>query len=46
MNVSERINLLEVRLHKLSARDKDNAGVRRKLLRELNNLKKMEAATQ
>lgn len=41
MNISTRIAFLESRLHRLSQRkNRDNAGVRRKINREISNLKK------
>ena len=42
MDTASRIALLEARLHRLNTRkDKDNAGVCRRLDREIRNLKKM-----
>lgn len=44
MKALERIKLLEVRLHKLSVKDTNNYGVKRKIMREIRNLqKKLEA---
>ncbi len=41
MDISAKIAFLENRLHRLSARtDRDNAGVRRRISREIRNLKK------
>lgn len=41
MNIEARIVLLESRLHRLSTRkDRENAGVCRKINREIRNLKK------
>ncbi len=41
MDIANRIAFLEARLHRLNTRkDKDNAGVCRRLNREIQNLKK------
>ena len=42
MRVSDAIRLqgLEQRLHRLSVRDRQNAGVRRKIQRQIRNLKR------
>lgn len=38
MDLSTKITLLELRLHRLTAREQENAGVCRKIRRELRNL--------
>lgn len=40
MENEDRIKILEVRLKNLSSKEKGNQGVRRKIQRELRNLKK------
>lgn len=40
MNVSEKIRMLEIRLHKVAVRDSNNHGVQRKIMREIRNLQK------
>ena len=40
MNTKNQINLLKFRLHQLTVRDKDNAGVCRKIQRQIRNLEK------
>lgn len=40
MDTMSKIKLLEIRLHKLSVRDRNNYGVRRKIMREIRNLQK------
>lgn len=40
MDAMKKIRILEDRLHKLSVRDKDNYGTRRKIEREIMKLKK------
>ena len=40
MDKRTQINLLKFRLHKLTVRDKDNAGVCRKIRRQIRNLEK------
>lgn len=46
MTIENRIDLLQTRLNRLVTRsmDKDNAGVRRKIEREIRNLKRELAA--
>ena len=39
MNLSTKIALLELRLERLQTRDRENAGVCRKIRRELRNLR-------
>ena len=43
MTAKNRINLLKFRLHKLTVREKDNAGVCRKLRRQIRNLEEARA---
>lgn len=38
MNASEKIKLLETRLHKVAVRDSNNNGIQRKIMREIRNL--------
>lgn len=46
MDISTRIALLENRLNRLNSRkDKDNAGVCRKIERQIRNLKKQQEET-
>ena len=40
MNKQERMNLLKARLHRLNVNDRDNAGVCRKIRREIRRLEK------
>ena len=40
MDTRNQINLLKHRLHRLTVRDKDNAGVCRKIQRQIRNLEK------
>ena len=40
MDKRAQINLLKFRLHKLTVREKDNAGVCRKIQRQIRNLEK------
>ena len=40
MNTKNQINLLKFRLHQLTVRDKDNAGVCRKIQRQIRNLER------
>ena len=42
MNYEAKIKLLELRLHKLSASEKDNNGVCRRIEREIRNPKKKQ----
>ena len=40
MNKQEKMNLLKARLHRLNVNDRDNAGVCRKIRREIRRLEK------
>ena len=40
MDTRNQINLLKHRLHRLNVRDKDNAGVCRKIRRQIRNLER------
>jgi len=42
MNTSDKINALENRLHRLTVRDRENFGVRRKIKRQIRNLEKKQ----
>lgn len=44
MNLSNKIALLEIRLHRLESRDRDNEGVCRRIRREIRNLKALASA--
>ena len=43
MDKRAQINLLKFRLHKLTVREKDNAGVCRKIRRQIRNLEEARA---
>lgn len=45
MDAKKKIGLLEDRLNKLSVRDKENYGIRRKVEREIRKLKKETGMT-
>lgn len=42
MNAEDKIKLLELRLHKLEANEKDNQGVCRRIRRDIRNLRKTQ----